>query len=96
MDTRLSFDMFVPTRVSCGRPVRTNGYLARTGKQLQNAGVEYVMFDRVEANSLKDTVRVGSRVARKTDSELPLNLSYPYDYRRNRVGTGCRMRDYPS
>lgn len=89
MDTRLSFDMFVPTRVSCGRPVWTNGYLACRRKQLQNAGVEYVMFDRVEANPLKDTVRVGSRVARETDSELPLNLSYPYDYRRNRVGIGC-------
>lgn len=89
MDTRLSFDMFVPTRVSCGRPVRTNGYWACTGKQLQNAGVEYVMFDRVEANSLKDTVMAVSRVARKTDSGLPLTLSCPYDYRRNRVGTGC-------
>lgn len=67
MDTRLSFDMFVPTQVSCGRSAWTNGYLACRGKQLRNA--EYVMFDRVEANPLNATVMAGSRVARETDSE---------------------------
>jgi len=39
-----------------GKSARTNGYLARTEEQLKIAGVESVLFDKVEANPLKTTV----------------------------------------
>lgn len=89
MDTRLQFNMYVPTRtlfgvgelnnlhiqfmpgkkallvISNGKSTKVNGYLARAEEQLRKAGVEYVLFDRIEANPLKATVMAGSVVARE-------------------------------
>ena len=39
--------------ISKGKSARANGYLARTEEQLKLAGVETVVFDKVEANPLK-------------------------------------------
>ena len=36
--------------ISNGKSTRANGYLARTEEQLAKAGVEYFVFDKVEAN----------------------------------------------
>lgn len=51
--------------ISNGKSTRAHGYLDRTVEQLQKAGVESVVFDRVEPNPLKDTVMVGGACARE-------------------------------
>ena len=50
--------------ISNGKSVRVSGALDRTLEQLRMAGVETVLFDRVEANPLKSTVEAGARCAR--------------------------------
>lgn len=45
--------------ISNGKSTKANGYLARTEEQLHLAGVETVVFDKVEANPLKSTVMTG-------------------------------------
>lgn len=42
-----------------GKSVKANGYLARVEAQLDRAGVEHVLFDRIEPNPLRDTVNTG-------------------------------------
>lgn len=51
--------------ISNGKSTRAHGYLDRTVEQLQKAGVESVVFDRVEPNPLKDTVMAGGASARE-------------------------------
>ncbi len=51
--------------ISNGKSTRENGYLARTEEQLEKAGVEYAVFDRVEPNPLKSTVMAGGAFARE-------------------------------
>ena len=50
--------------ISNGKSTRANGYLDRTLKQLELAGVDSVVFDKVQANPLKDTVMEGGACAR--------------------------------
>lgn len=50
--------------ISNGKSTRVNGYLDRTIAQLTKAGVAYVIFDKIQANPLKDTVMEGANVAR--------------------------------
>ena len=47
-----------------GKSVKENGYLARVEAQLDRAGVEHVLFDRIEPNPLRDTVNAGGWMAR--------------------------------
>lgn len=51
--------------ISNGKSTRAHGYLDRTVEQLQKAGVESVVFDRVEPNPLKDAVMAGGACARE-------------------------------
>ncbi|MGE4588859.1 MAG: iron-containing alcohol dehydrogenase [Acidaminococcaceae bacterium] len=51
--------------ISDGRSTRANGYLARTEKQLEEAGILSVVFDKVQANPLKSTVMAGAKFARE-------------------------------
>ena len=51
--------------ISNGKSTRAHGYLDRTLAQLQQAGVEAVIFDKVQANPLKDTVMEGGACARE-------------------------------
>lgn len=51
--------------ISDGRSTRANGYLARTEKQLEEAGISSVVFDKVQANPLKSTVMAGAKFARE-------------------------------
>ena len=51
--------------ISNGKSTRANGYLDRTLAQLAQAGVEAVIFDKVQANPLKDTVMEGGTCARE-------------------------------
>ena len=70
MNTKMNFDMYVPTHTLFGAGmlnhlhsqkmpekkallIISNGYLKRTEEQLQKAGVEFTIFDQIEANPLK-------------------------------------------
>ncbi len=60
--------------ISNGKSTRSNGYLARTEEQLKLAGVETVVFDRVEANPLRSTVMAGSAFAKENNCDLIVAL----------------------
>ncbi len=60
--------------ISQGKSVRANGYLSRTLGQLQQAGVEAVVFDKVEANPLKSTVMEGGAFARQNGCDFIVAL----------------------
>lgn len=51
--------------VSNGKSTKVNGYLDRTTAQLEKAGVEWALFDEIEANPLKSTVMRGAAAARE-------------------------------
>lgn len=60
--------------ISNGRSTRANGYLARLEEQLLKAGVEYVIFDQVEANPLVGTVMNGGETARRNGCDMIVAL----------------------
>lgn len=60
--------------ISNGKSTRSNYYLDRTEKQLNMAGVETVLFDKVEANPLKSTVMDGSLFARENNCDFIVAL----------------------
>lgn len=60
--------------ISKGKSVKENGYLARTEEQLQLAGVESVVFDKVEANPLKSTVMAGAAFAKENQCDFIVAL----------------------
>jgi len=51
--------------ISNGKSTKTNGSLDRMLSELKTAGVETIVFDKVEANPLKSTVMAGAAFARK-------------------------------
>ena len=57
-----------------GKSVKANGYLARVEEQLDRAGVEHVLFDRIEPNPLRDTVNAGGWMARTESCDFVLAL----------------------
>lgn len=60
--------------ISSGKSARTNGYLSRVEEQLHQAGVETVVFDKVQPNPLKATVMEGSVFARETGCDFVVAL----------------------
>ena len=60
--------------ISNGKSTRANGYLAATEEQLRLAGVESVVFDRIEANPLKSTVMAGAAAAREHGCDMIVAL----------------------
>ena len=56
--------------ISNGKSAIENGYLSRTEAELQKAGVEWVIFNQVEANPLKSTVMAGANVARENECDF--------------------------
>ena len=60
--------------ISNGKSARANGYLDRTIEQLKKAGADYVLFDKVEANPLKDTVMKGAAMARENKCDFVVAL----------------------
>ncbi len=60
--------------ISNGKSTRENGYLARTEEQLAKAGVEYFVFDKVEANPLNSTVMAGGAFAREHGCDFVVAL----------------------
>lgn len=60
--------------ISNGKSTKANGYLDRTVEQLKKASVEYVLFDHIEANPLKNTVMDGAALARKENCDFIVAL----------------------
>lgn len=60
--------------ISCGKSTRAHGYLDRTLGELQQAGVEAVVFDKVQANPLKETVMEGGAFARQQGCDFIVAL----------------------
>lgn len=60
--------------ISNGKSARENGCLARTEEQLAKVGVEYFIFDKVEANPLKSTVMAGGAFARERSCDFVVAL----------------------
>lgn len=60
--------------ISNGKSTRANGYLERTLEQLRLAGVEAAVFDKVQANPLKETVMEGAAAAREHGCDFILAL----------------------
>lgn len=60
--------------ISNGKPTRANGYLDTVEGELRQAGVETVVFDRVEANPLRSTVMAGAAFARDNGCDFLLAL----------------------
>ena len=56
--------------ISNGKSARANGYLDRLENELKQAGVEYVVFDKVAANSTKPVVEEGGRFARENGCDF--------------------------
>lgn len=56
--------------ISNGKSAKENGYLARVEEQLKLAGVESVVFDKVEPNPLKSTIMLGSAFARENGCDF--------------------------
>lgn len=60
--------------ISNGKSVKNNGALERTKAQLEMGGVDYVVFNRVQANPLKATVESGGRIARQEKCDFLVAL----------------------
>ena len=60
--------------ISNGKSTRANGYLAATEEQLRLAGIESVVFDRIEANPLKSTVMAGAAAVREHGCDMIVAL----------------------
>lgn len=60
--------------ISNGKSVRENGALERTMGELARAGVQCVLFDKVQANPMKSTVMAGARAARDNGCDFVVAL----------------------
>jgi len=60
--------------ISKGKSARANGYFERTEDQLKLAGIETVVFDKVEANPLKSTVMAGGTFAKENSCDFIVAL----------------------
>ena len=56
--------------ISSGKSTRANGYLDRTVRELKTAGIDAVVFDKVQANPLKTTVEAGAAFARESGCDF--------------------------
>lgn len=60
--------------ISNGKSTITNGSLARTQEELKKAGADYVVFNKVAANPLKEVVEEGAKVARENNCDFVVAL----------------------
>ena len=60
--------------ISNGKSTRANGYLERLENELEQAGVEHVIFDKVAANPTKPVVEEGGRFARENGCDFIVAL----------------------
>lgn len=60
--------------ISKGKSVRVNGYLERLENELKLAGIEHIVFDKIQANPLKNDVMAGAAVAREVACDFVVAL----------------------
>lgn len=60
--------------ISNGKSATANGYLARTEEQLKLAGIETIVFGKVQANPLKSTVMAGGTFAKENNCDFIVAL----------------------
>jgi len=60
--------------ISSGKSVRAGGYLAALEAELDAAGVEHVLFDRIQANPLEPTVQEGVEFGRAAGVDFVVGL----------------------
>lgn len=60
--------------ISNGKSVKTNGVLAAVEAELKEAGVEYVIFDKIQANPLETTMMEGVMAARENGCDFVIGL----------------------
>ena len=60
--------------ISNGKSTRENGYLDRTLEQLEKAGVETVLFDKIMENPIKDVIMEGASFARENQCDFIVAL----------------------
>ena len=60
--------------ISSGKSTRANGYLDRVQEQLEQAGVAFVVFDKIAPNPTKSIVMEGAQVARENGCDFILGL----------------------
>lgn len=60
--------------ISNGKSTRANGYLKELESQLEKLSIKHALFDKVEANPLKDTVMAGAKMARENGCDFVIAL----------------------
>ncbi len=60
--------------ISNGKSTRANGYLDRTIEQLKKAGSEYVVFDKIMENPVKEVIMEGAAFARENECDFIVAL----------------------
>lgn len=60
--------------ISNGKSVKVNGSLDRTCRQLEKAGVEYAVFDKIMENPYKDVIMEGAAFARENGCDFIVAL----------------------
>ena len=60
--------------ISNGKSTKANGYLDRTVEQLRQAGADYVLFDKIQANPIKPTIEEGARLAQHEGCDFVVAL----------------------
>lgn len=60
--------------ISNGKSTRANGYLDRTEKELDDAGVSYEVFDKIQANPILPTVMEGAAKAKEMKADFVVAL----------------------
>lgn len=60
--------------ISNGKSTRANGYLDRTLKELEQAGIASVVYDKIQANPTKQNVEQGAQLANAEDCDFVVAL----------------------
>lgn len=60
--------------ISNGKSTKENGYLNRTLAQLENAGVQTAVFDKIMENPIREVIMEGAAFARKNDCDFIVAL----------------------
>ncbi len=60
--------------ISCGTSMKKHGYLKRVEQQLDQAGVEHVLFDKILPNPIKDHVMEGAKLAKDNGCDFVVGL----------------------
>lgn len=60
--------------ISAGKSMRANGYLQRVEKELELAGAQWVVFDRILPNPIKKHVMEGAALAREERCDFVIGL----------------------